>query len=147
METVSFSEMLASTDESIWHQNPEHHHHCRENLKYHMVTSYLAIYCSYLPVKCKWLNHHYFCNWQCWLFSSNNDQIIVIYILLISIPVLAWWHQEWQAWEWYNRNKNPVTALEIQCVLKVALPEYLVVIIRRCQTCTEHAWQQFEQFL
>jgi hypothetical protein len=35
----------------------------------------------------------------------------------------------------------------IQNVLKVALPKYLTVIIRRCQMCIEHAGQQFEQFL
>jgi predicted RNA-binding Zn-ribbon protein involved in translation (DUF1610 family) len=32
-------------------------------------------------------------------------------------------------------------------VLKVASPKCLVVIIRRCQRCIEHAGQQFEQFL
>jgi hypothetical protein len=35
----------------------------------------------------------------------------------------------------------------IQGVLKVALPKYLVVIIRRCQMCIEHVEQQSEQFL
>jgi hypothetical protein len=38
METVCFSKMLASTDESTWRQNPEQHHHhphCHENLKSH----------------------------------------------------------------------------------------------------------------
>jgi hypothetical protein len=32
-------------------------------------------------------------------------------------------------------------------VLKVTLPNYLVVIITRCQMCIEHAGQQFEQFM
>jgi hypothetical protein len=35
----------------------------------------------------------------------------------------------------------------IPSVLKVALPKYLVVIIRICQMCIQHAGQQFEQFL
>jgi hypothetical protein len=38
METVGFSETLASTDESTRRQNPEeqhHHPHRRENLKSH----------------------------------------------------------------------------------------------------------------
>jgi hypothetical protein len=33
METVCFSETLASTDESTRRQNPEEHSHRRENLK------------------------------------------------------------------------------------------------------------------
>jgi uncharacterized protein (DUF488 family) len=39
METVFFSEMLASTNESVWCQNPEHHHHPhhRENLRSYEV--------------------------------------------------------------------------------------------------------------
>jgi hypothetical protein len=39
METVSFSEMLASRDESTRLQNPEEHHHPhrRENLRSHTV--------------------------------------------------------------------------------------------------------------
>jgi hypothetical protein len=37
--------------------------------------------------------------------------------------------------------------LYIQNVLEVALPKYLVVIIRRCQMCIEDAGQQFKQFL
>jgi hypothetical protein len=35
----------------------------------------------------------------------------------------------------------------IYSVLKVALPKYLVVIIRRCQKGIKHAGQQFEQLL
>jgi hypothetical protein len=42
METVCFSETLASTDESTRRQNPEeyHHHqpHRRENLKSHILN-------------------------------------------------------------------------------------------------------------
>jgi hypothetical protein len=39
METVCFSEMLASTDKSTRHQNPEHHYcHHRENLKSHTMV-------------------------------------------------------------------------------------------------------------
>jgi hypothetical protein len=41
-----------------------------------------------------------------------------------------------KAWFHYNTG-----------VLKVALPKYLLVIIRRCQMCIEQAGQQFEQFL
>jgi hypothetical protein len=44
-------------------------------------------------------------------------------------------------------EKSRVQEFKIQSVLKVALPKYLVVIIKRCQMCTEHAGQQFEQFL
>jgi hypothetical protein len=33
MVTVYFSKTLASTYKSIWRQNPEHHHHRRENVK------------------------------------------------------------------------------------------------------------------
>jgi hypothetical protein len=49
METVCFSETLASTDESTRLQNPEdhHHHHLhrRENLKSHVFTNiYYSIY-------------------------------------------------------------------------------------------------------
>jgi hypothetical protein len=39
------------------------------------------------------------------------------------------------------------TDSNVQSVLKVALPKYLVVIIIRRQMCIEHAGQQFEQFL
>jgi hypothetical protein len=35
----------------------------------------------------------------------------------------------------------------VQGVLKVALPKYLLVIIRICQMCIEHAGQKLEQFL
>jgi hypothetical protein len=44
METVCFSETLASTDESTRRQNTEeqyHHPHCRENLKFHIVKFWL----------------------------------------------------------------------------------------------------------
>jgi hypothetical protein len=36
---------------------------------------------------------------------------------------------------------------QIQNVLKISLPKYLIVIIRRCQMCIEHTGQQFEQFV
>jgi hypothetical protein len=41
METVCFSETLASTDESIRRQNPEEHHHPhrRENFKYRIIIN------------------------------------------------------------------------------------------------------------
>jgi hypothetical protein len=43
METVCFSETLATTDESTRRQNPEEHHHPhrRENLKSHMLQTSL----------------------------------------------------------------------------------------------------------
>jgi hypothetical protein len=34
-EAICFSEMLASTDKSTWHQNPDHHHNF---LKYFAVN-------------------------------------------------------------------------------------------------------------
>jgi hypothetical protein len=41
METVCFSETLAPTNQSTWHQNPEEHHHHHphhlENLKSHKI--------------------------------------------------------------------------------------------------------------
>jgi hypothetical protein len=48
METVCFSETLASTDQSTWCQNPEEHHHYRhhcENLKSHNynVSNFVSI--------------------------------------------------------------------------------------------------------
>jgi hypothetical protein len=36
MKTIC-SEMLASTEESTWHQNPEHHPHCCESVKPHLM--------------------------------------------------------------------------------------------------------------
>jgi hypothetical protein len=44
-----------------------------------------------------------------------------------------------------HKNGTSLTAkmVYIQNVLKVALPKYLVVIIRRYQMCIEHAVQQF----
>jgi hypothetical protein len=46
METVSFSKMLASTDESTWCQNPEeehHHPHYHENLKSHIAVALFIV--------------------------------------------------------------------------------------------------------
>jgi hypothetical protein len=41
METVCFSETLASTNKSARRQNPEYHHpHRRKNLKSHRVIVY-----------------------------------------------------------------------------------------------------------
>jgi hypothetical protein len=50
METVCFSEMLASTDKSVWHQNPEeyHHPHCCKNLKSHTVVAYFRVLSQHL---------------------------------------------------------------------------------------------------
>jgi hypothetical protein len=42
MESVCFSETLASTDDSTQRQNPEEHHHhphCRENLRSHISNN------------------------------------------------------------------------------------------------------------
>jgi hypothetical protein len=44
-------------------------------------------------------------------------------------------------------KRNGLLRWIIKSVLKVAFPKYLVVIIRRCKMCIEHAGQQFEQFL
>jgi hypothetical protein len=42
---------------------------------------------------------------------------------------------------------QPSDDIHIQSVQKVTLLKYLVVIIRRCQMCNDHAGQQSEQFL
>lgn len=46
METVCFSEILASTNQCTWHQIPNHHHHCHchETLKSHKHTTDINIY-------------------------------------------------------------------------------------------------------
>jgi hypothetical protein len=47
METVCFSETLASIDESTRRINPEHHHpHRRENLRSHKADSRLLRLCG-----------------------------------------------------------------------------------------------------
>jgi hypothetical protein len=53
MEKIFFSETLASTDESTWHQNPEqqHHPHRHENFKSHTgYTTLLRFSDSFLSV-------------------------------------------------------------------------------------------------
>jgi hypothetical protein len=35
----------------------------------------------------------------------------------------------------------------VKGILNVALPKYLIVIIRMCQMCIQHARQQFEHFM
>jgi hypothetical protein len=52
MEMECFSEMMTSTHETTWHQNPEeqqehhHRHHHHDNLKSHMEILYFFVFSS-----------------------------------------------------------------------------------------------------
>jgi hypothetical protein len=71
--------------------------------------------------------------------SYRETPIGTIYFGPVQRVSLAHGHNV--ACDWY------IYVRKTQCVLKVALPKYLVLIIRRYRMCIEHAGQQFEQLL
>lgn len=99
METVHFSKMLASTNHSTWHQNPEkHHRHHRENVKPHTSQDTLGFY-FYGQIQKQYFK---------WKMTTT--------LTLLNLPLIIIWLPT----ECYTSHKNETTLKQATQIWHIA---------------------------